>query len=166
MTINILTTLTCKEYWCDLIGVYRRFSSSRLEYAGAARSFSAIVQVVSCPPMLQLVTSNVRAFVDYFYEKKNHCEVLMFLLLFCRASDCLPYGLHIDGRTQAFILAMFFITSAKARTIFSWPPGTARLKARISRNVEDKRLAGKVSTSEVMITFRTCRRRPRSFLIF
>lgn len=43
-------------------------------------------------------------------------------LLFCKASDCFPYGLHIAGRTQAFILDIFFITSAKARTIFPPPP--------------------------------------------
>lgn len=43
------------------------------------------------------------------------------LLLFCRASDCFPYGLHIAGLTQVFIRPMFFMISANARTIFSCP---------------------------------------------
>lgn len=50
------------------------------------------------------------------------CTIWMLSIrAFCRFSDCLPYGLTIEGRTNAFILAMFFMSSANARTIFSCP---------------------------------------------
>lgn len=68
--VKLLTMLTDKGYQCDLIGVYLRFSSSRLVYAEAARSFSTIVQAVLYRPMLQLIISNVKVFVNYF--EKEH----------------------------------------------------------------------------------------------
>lgn len=52
-------------------------------------------------------------------------------LLFCKASDCFPYGLHIAGRTYVFMRCIFFITSAKARTIFSCPPSVFRLSSEL-----------------------------------
>lgn len=42
-------------------------------------------------------------------------------LLFCNDSLCLPYGLHIEGRMNCFIRDIFFMSSSKTRTIFSWP---------------------------------------------
>lgn len=44
---------------------------------------------------------------------------MLSMSAFCKFSDCLPYGFTIDGRMNAFILAMFFISSANALTIFS-----------------------------------------------
>jgi len=61
--------LTNKEYQCDLIGVCLHFSSSRLVYVGAARSFSTIVQAELYRPMLYLGINNVKIFVNYFEKE-------------------------------------------------------------------------------------------------
>jgi len=66
--------MTNKGYQCDLIGVCLRFSSSKLVYVEAARSFSTIVQAVLYRPMLQLEISNVKMSVNYF-EKENWYKV-------------------------------------------------------------------------------------------
>lgn len=62
---------TDKGYQCDLIGVYLHFSSSRLVYEGAVRSFSTIAQAVLYQPMLQLEISNVKIFVNYFKKERK-----------------------------------------------------------------------------------------------
>lgn len=67
---EILTMSTNKEYQYDLIGVYHHFSSSKLEYAGVVRNFSAIVLVVLCQPMLQFVISDVKISVNCFERKQ------------------------------------------------------------------------------------------------
>jgi len=73
--VKTLTTLTSKECWCDLIGVYLRFSNSRLVYAEAAKSFSTIVPAVLCRPALQFETSRVKISVNYFYETNLNVEI-------------------------------------------------------------------------------------------
>lgn len=77
--------------------------------------FQEIEKTVRCWPFWVKIWKNI-IFIKWFFN-----------LLFCKASDCFPYGLHMAGRTYVFIRFMFFITSAKALTIFSWPPSVIGL---------------------------------------
>lgn len=82
-------------------------------YAEQANNFVTIAPVELCPWALQNQ--------NFKLPSQLSTTAILYKLLFCKLSLCLPYGLHIDGRIKVFIRAMLRISSPNARMIFSWP---------------------------------------------
>lgn len=94
------------------------------------QSVRLIMRNLNLNDIIKYITFTIQC-VEVF-NNFQFCELCQKDLLFCKASDCFPYGLHMAGRIHVFIRFMFFIISENALIILSCPTVNKKLLIKIS----------------------------------